>query len=138
MKESKNFIENIIDEDLSSGLKQSLLKFRFPPEPNGFLHIGHVKAICINFGLAEKYNAPIVLRFDDTNPEKEEQRYINAIKDDVSWLGFNWDEERFASDYFEQLYLWALDLIKNNKAYVDSQSSYEIANQKGTPTTPWF
>ena len=136
MKESKNFIENIIDEDLSSGLKQSLLKFRFPPEPNGFLHIGHVKAICINFGLAEKYNAPIVLRFDDTNPEKEEQRYINAIKDDVSWLGFNWDEERFASDYFEQLYLWALDLIKNNKAYVDSQSSSEIANQKGTPTTP--
>ena len=136
MKESKNFIENIIDEDLSLGLEQSLLKFRFPPEPNGFLHIGHVKAICINFGLAEKYNAPIVLRFDDTNPEKEEQRYINAIKDDVSWLGFNWDEERFASDYFEQLYLWALDLIKNNKAYVDSQSSYEIANQKGTPTTP--
>ena len=136
MKESKNFIENIIDEDLSSGLKQSLLKFRFPPEPNGFLHIGHVKAICINFGLAEKYNAPIVLRFDDTNPEKEEQRYINAIKDDVSWLGFNWDEERFASDYFEQLYLWALDLIKNNKAYVDSQSSFEIANQKGTPTIP--
>ena len=136
MKESKNFIENIIDEDLSSGFKQSLLKFRFPPEPNGFLHIGHVKAICINFGLAEKYNAPIVLRFDDTNPEKEEQRYINAIKDDVSWLGFNWDEERFASDYFEQLYLWALDLIKNNKAYVDSQSSFEIANQKGTPTTP--
>ena len=136
MKESKNFIENIIDEDLSSGLKQSLLKFRFPPEPNGFLHIGHVKAICINFGLAEKYNAPIVLRFDDTNPEKEEQRYIDAIKDDVSWLGFNWDEERFASDYFEQLYLWALDLIKNNKAYVDSQSSSEIANQKGTPTTP--
>ena len=136
MKESKNFIENIIDEDLSSGLKQSLLKFRFPPEPNGFLHIGHVKAICINFGLAEKYNAPIVLRFDDTNPEKEEQRYINSIKDDVSWLGFNWDEERFASDYFEQLYLWALDLIKNNKAYVDSQSSFEIANQKGTPTTP--
>ena len=136
MKESKNFIENIIDEDLSSGLKQSLLKIRFPPEPNGFLHIGHVKAICINFGLAEKYNAPIVLRFDDTNPEKEEQRYINAIKDDVSWLGFNWDEERFASDYFEQLYLWALDLIKNNKAYVDSQSSFEIANQKGTPTTP--
>ena len=135
MKESKNFIENIIDEDLSSGLKQSLLKFRFPPEPNGFLHIGHVKAICINFGLAEKYNAPIVLRFDDTNPEKEEQRYIDAIKDDVSWLGFNWDEERFASDYFEQLYLWALDLIKNNKAYVDSQSSFEIANQKGTPTT---
>ena len=136
MKESKNFIESIIDEDISSGLKKSVLKFRFPPEPNGFLHIGHVKAICINFGLAKKYNAPIVLRFDDTNPEKEEQRYIDAIKNDVSWLGFTWDEERFASDYFEQLYLWALDLIKNNKAYVDSQSSTEIANQKGTPTTP--
>ncbi|MDA9362139.1 glutamine--tRNA ligase/YqeY domain fusion protein [Flavobacteriaceae bacterium] len=136
MKESKNFIESIIDEDISSGLKKSVLKFRFPPEPNGFLHIGHVKAICINFGLAKKYNAPIVLRFDDTNPEKEEQRYIDAIKNDVSWLGFTWDEERFASNYFEQLYLWALDLIKNNKAYVDSQSSTEIANQKGTPTTP--
>ena len=136
MKESKNFIENIIDEDLAGGLDQSLLKFRFPPEPNGFLHIGHVKAICINFGLAKKYNAPVVLRFDDTNPEKEEQQYIDAIKKDVSWLGFNWDEERFASDYFEQLYCWALELIKKGKAYVDSQSSSEIAEQKGPPTSP--
>ena len=136
MKESKNFIENIIDEDLGSGLDQSLLKFRFPPEPNGFLHIGHVKAICVNFSLAKKYNAPVVLRFDDTNPEKEEQQYIDAIKNDISWLGFKWDEEKFASDYFEQLYLWAVDLIKNGKAYVDSQSSTEMAEQKGTPTSP--
>jgi len=136
VKESKNFIENIIDEDLGSGLDQSLLKFRFPPEPNGFLHIGHVKAICVNFSLAKKYNAPVVLRFDDTNPEKEEQQYIDAIKKDISWLGFKWDEEKFASDYFEQLYLWAVDLIKNGKAYVDSQSSTEMAEQKGTPTSP--
>ncbi|MDB9847109.1 glutamine--tRNA ligase/YqeY domain fusion protein [Flavobacteriaceae bacterium] len=136
MKESKNFIENIIDEDLASGLDQSLLKFRFPPEPNGFLHIGHVKAICVNFSLAKKYKAPVVLRFDDTNPVKEEQQYIDAIKNDISWLGFKWDEERFASDYFEQLYNWALELIKNGKAYVDSQSSTLMAEQKGTPTSP--
>jgi len=136
VKESKNFIENIIDEDLASGLDQSLLKFRFPPEPNGFLHIGHVKAICVNFSLAKKYKAPVVLRFDDTNPVKEEQQYIDAIKNDISWLGFKWDEERFASDYFEQLYNWALELIKNGKAYVDSQSSTLMAEQKGTPTSP--
>ena len=136
MKESKNFIENIIDEDLASGFDQSLLKFRFPPEPNGFLHIGHVKAICLNFSLAKKYKAPVVLRFDDTNPVKEEQQYIDAIKNDISWLGFKWDEERFASDYFEQLYNWALELIKNGKAYVDSQSSTLMAEQKGTPTSP--
>ena len=136
MKESKDFIENIIDEDLASGLDQSLLKFRFPPEPNGFLHIGHVKAICLNFSLAKKYKAPVVLRFDDTNPVKEEQQYIDAIKNDISWLGFKWDEERFASDYFEQLYNWALELIKNGKAYVDSQSSTLMAEQKGTPTSP--
>ena len=136
MKESKNFIENIIDEDLTSGLDQSLLKFRFPPEPNGFLHIGHVKAICVNFSLAKKYKAPVVLRFDDTNPVNEEQQYIDAIKKDISWLGFKWDEERFASDYFEQLYNWALELIKNGKAYVDSQSSTLMAEQKGTPTSP--
>jgi len=136
VKESKNFIEIIIDEDLASGLDQSLLKFRFPPEPNGFLHIGHVKAICVNFSLAKKYKAPVVLRFDDTNPVKEEQQYIDAIKNDISWLGFKWDEERFASDYFEQLYNWALELIKNGKAYVDSQSSTLMAEQKGTPTSP--
>ena len=134
MLESKNFIEQIIEEDLKKGLSSSKLKFRFPPEPNGFLHIGHVKAICINFSLAKKHNAPIVLRFDDTNPEKEEEKYIQAIKQDVSWLGFEWDEERYASDYFETLYNWATDLIKKGKAYIDSQSSQEIAEQKGTPT----
>ena len=134
MSESKNFIEQIIEEDLKKGLSSSKLKFRFPPEPNGFLHIGHVKAICINFSLAKKHNAPIVLRFDDTNPEKEEEKYIQAIKKDVSWLGFEWDEERYASDYFETLYNWAIDLIKKGKAYIDSQSSQEIAEQKGTPT----
>ena len=138
MLESKNFIEQIIEEDLKKGLSPSKLKFRFPPEPNGFLHIGHVKAICINFSLAKKHNAPIVLRFDDTNPEKEEEKYIQAIKQDVSWLGFEWDEERYASDYFETLYNWATDLIKKGKAYIDSQSSQEIAEQKGTPTRPGF
>ena len=135
MSEKKHFLEQIIDEDVSNGFPKAKIKFRFPPEPNGFLHIGHVKAICINFNLAKKFNAPVVLRFDDTNPEKEEQVFIDAIKKDVSWLGFNWSEERFASDYFEQLYLWAEILISNDKAYVDSQSSSQIADQKGTPTS---
>ena len=136
MSDSKNFIEQIIDEDLKNGFSSSKLKFRFPPEPNGFLHIGHVKAICINFSLAKRHNAPVVLRFDDTNPEKEEKKYIEAIKQDISWLGFQWDEERYASDYFEKLFDWALELIKNGKAYVDSQSSDKIAEQKGTPKSP--
>ena len=134
MKESKHFIENIIDEDLSSGLQKKNLKFRFPPEPNGFLHIGHVKAIWINFSLAQKYSSPVVLRFDDTNPEKEEQKYIDAIKEDVKWLGYTWKEERYASDYFTQLHSWAKTLIKQGLAYVDSQTSDTIADQKGTPT----
>ena len=136
MSNSKNFIEQIIDEDLNNGFSSSKLKFRFPPEPNGFLHIGHVKAICINFSLAKRHDAPIVLRFDDTNPEKEEKKYIDAIKQDISWLGFEWDEERYASDYFGKLFNWALDLIKDGKAYIDSQSSEKIAEQKGTPTSP--
>ena len=136
MSENKHFIEQIIDEDVSNGFPVSKIKFRFPPEPNGFLHIGHVKAICINFNLANQFNAPIILRFDDTNPEKEEQIFIDAIKEDISWLGFSWTEERFTSDYFEQLYLWAEFLIANNKAYVDSQNSSDIAVQKGTPTSP--
>ena len=135
MNENKHFIEQIIDEDVLSGFPKAKIKFRFPPEPNGFLHIGHVKAICVNFNLAKQYNAPIVLRFDDTNPEKEEQIIIDAIKNDISWLGFKWSEERFASDYFDQLYLWAEKLITNNKAYVDSQNSSLIAEQKGTPTS---
>ena len=134
MKESNHFIENIIDQDLQSGFDPQKIKFRFPPEPNGFLHIGHVKAIWINFSLAKKYNSSVVLRFDDTNPEKEEQQYIDAIKKDVSWLGYNWSEERYASDYFKQLHDWAILLINNGLAYVDSQTSEEIAEQKGTPT----
>ena len=134
MKESKHFIENIIEEDLSSGVQKKDLKFRFPPEPNGFLHIGHVKAIWINFNLAQKYSSPVVLRFDDTNPEKEEQKYIDAIKEDVKWLGYTWKEERYASDYFTQLHSWANALIKQGLAYVDSQTSDTIADQKGTPT----
>ncbi|MGB0305509.1 MAG: glutamine--tRNA ligase/YqeY domain fusion protein, partial [Flavobacteriaceae bacterium] len=134
MNPSKNFIEHIIDDDLQQGLSQESLRFRFPPEPNGFLHIGHVKAICVNFGLGQKYNAPVNLRFDDTNPAAEEQLYVDAIKNDIHWLGFTWDNECYASDYFQTLYDWAVDLIRAGKAYVDSQSSVDIANQKGTPT----
>ncbi len=131
-----NFIEDIIDDDLAQGLDQKSLRFRFPPEPNGFLHIGHASAICLNFGLGEKYNQPVNLRFDDTNPAKEEAKYVDAIKNDVEWLGYKWDNLCYASDYFQQLYDWAIDLIKNGKAYVDSQSSETIAEQKGTPTEP--
>ena len=136
MDKGKNFIEQIIDEDIKNGFKSSDLQFRFPPEPNGFLHIGHVKAIVLNFDLAKKYNAKINLRFDDTNPENEDQVYIDAIKNDITWLGYKWDKECYASDYFDTLHDWAIQLIKNEKAYVDSQSSAEIASQKGTPTEP--
>ena len=136
MNDSRNFIEIIIDQDLENGLDPDKLCFRFPPEPNGFLHVGHVKAIVLNFELAKKYNAKINLRFDDTNPENEDQKYIDAIKSDVNWLGYNWDEERYASDYFQQLYDWSLKLINEDKAYVDSQTSEEIADQKGTPKEP--
>lgn len=133
---SLNFIEHIIENDLKEGFSKDELRFRFPPEPNGYLHIGHASSICLNFGLGEKYNAPVNLRFDDTNPAKEEQQFVDAIKRDVEWLGYQWDQERYASDYFEQLYKWAIELIKLGKAYVDSQSSEEIAAQKGTPTSP--
>ena len=133
-KKAKNFIEHIIDEDLTQGLSQDKLRFRFPPEPNGFLHIGHVKAICINFGLGLTYNAPVNLRFDDTNPAKEEQQFVDAIKNDIDWLGYKWEQERYASDYFQQLYDWAVQLIEKGCAYIDSQSSEDIAHQKGTPT----
>jgi glutaminyl-tRNA synthetase len=135
-EKSLHFIEQIIEDSLSSGFPQNKLRFRFPPEPNGYLHIGHAKSICLNFGLGLKYNAPVNLRFDDTNPAKEEQEYVDAIKEDLLWLGFNWAEERYASDYFQQLYDWAIVMIKNGKAYVDSQSSEEMAIQKGTPTQP--
>jgi len=130
-----NFIEHIIEDDLSNGFKNDQLRFRFPPEPNGYLHLGHASSICLNFGLGNRYNAPVNLRFDDTNPAKEEQEYVDAIKKDVSWLGFQWDKECYASDYFQQLYDWAVALIKEGKAYVDSQTAEAIATQKGTPTS---
>jgi len=133
-KKSLNFLEQIIEEDIASGLDQSKLRFRFPPEPNGYLHIGHAASICLNFGLGLKYNAPVNLRFDDTNPAKEEQEYVDAIKHDLQWLGFEWANELYSSDYFQQLYDWAIVLIKKGKAYVDDQTSEEIAKQKGTPT----
>ncbi len=132
---SLNFIEQIIEEDLQKTHTKDELRFRFPPEPNGYLHIGHASSICLNFGLGLRYNAPVNLRFDDTNPAKEEKAYVDAIKSDVKWLGFDWDTERYASDYFQQLYDWAVQLIKNGKAYVDSQTSEAMAEQKGTPTT---
>lgn len=135
-KKSLNFIEQIIEEDLANGMPKENLRFRFPPEPNGYLHIGHTKAIGISFGLGEKYNAPVNLRFDDTNPAKEEQEYVDAIKEDISWLGYQWANELYSSDYFQQLYDWAVLMIKDGKAYVDSQSSEDMRVQKGTPTEP--
>ncbi|WP_457611161.1 glutamine--tRNA ligase/YqeY domain fusion protein [Lutibacter sp.] len=133
-KKSLNFLEQIIEEDLANGLPKEKLRFRFPPEPNGYLHIGHAASICLNFGLGLKYDAPVNLRFDDTNPAKEEQEYVDAIKHDISWLGFKWDKELYSSNYFQQLYDWAVELIKEGKAYVDNQTSEEMAIQKGTPT----
>ncbi|WP_373018487.1 glutamine--tRNA ligase/YqeY domain fusion protein [Muriicola sp.] len=135
-KKSLNFIEHIVEEDLANGFPKSSLRFRFPPEPNGYLHIGHASSICLNFGLGLRYSAPVNLRFDDTNPVKEEKEYVDAIKRDVSWLGFTWESECYASDYFQQLYEWAIELIRDGKAYVDSQTSEEMAAQKGTPTEP--
>lgn len=135
-EKSLNFIEQIIEEDLKNGLPNDKLRFRFPPEPNGYLHVGHASAICLNFGLGLNYNAPVNLRFDDTNPSKEEQEYVDAIKRDVEWLGFKWDRECYASDYFQELYDWAVVLIKKGKAYVDNLSSEEMAKLKGTPTQP--
>ncbi len=135
-EKSLNFIEQIIEDDLKNGLSKDKLRFRFPPEPNGYLHVGHASAICLNFGLGSDYKAPVNLRFDDTNPSKEEQEYVDSIKRDVEWLGFKWDKECYASDYFQQLYDWAVELIKKDKAYVDSQTSEEMAQQKGTPTQP--
>ena len=136
VKKSLNFIEQIIEEDLKNNYKQHDLKFRFPPEPNGYLHIGHAKSICLNFGLGGKYSAPVNLRFDDTNPNKEEQEFVDAIKEDLLWMGYKWEKECYASDYFQQLYDWAVEMIKNEDAYVDSQTSALIAEQKGTPTKP--
>ena len=129
-----HFIEQIIEDDLSNGFDTSKIRFRFPPEPNGFLHVGHLKAIALNFNLGQRYNAPVNLRFDDTNPVKENQEFVDAIKENIEWLGFSWDKECYASDYFQQLYDWAYYLVKEGKAYIDSQDSEAMATQKGTPT----
>ncbi|WP_069659569.1 glutamine--tRNA ligase/YqeY domain fusion protein [Arcticibacter eurypsychrophilus] len=131
---SLNFIEEIIEEDIRNGKNDGRVHTRFPPEPNGYLHIGHAKSICLNFGLARKYNGKTNLRFDDTNPEKEETEYVESIKEDVRWLGFEWEEELYASDYFDQIYSFAVKLIEKGLAYVDDSSPDEIALQKGTPT----
>ncbi len=136
-RKSLNFIESIIEEDLKNNKNNGVVYTRFPPEPNGYLHIGHAKSICLNFGLAQKYNGKTNLRFDDTNPEKEEVEYVDSIKEDVRWLGFEWEgEARFASDYFDQLYEWAVKLIKQGDAYVDDQKPELISQQRGTPTKP--
>ena len=133
-KASLHFIEQIIEDDLLNGFDPSKIRFRFPPEPNGFLHVGHLKAIALNFNLGQRYNAPVNLRFDDTNPVKESQEFVDAIKENIEWLGFSWDKECYASDYFQQLFDWAVYLIKEGKAYVDSQDAETMAQQKGTPT----
>jgi glutaminyl-tRNA synthetase len=133
---SLNFIEEIIEEDLRMGKNNGRVHTRFPPEPNGYLHIGHAKSICLNFGLAKKYNGKTNLRFDDTNPTTEDTEYVESIKADVRWLGFEWENELYASDYFDVIYAFALNLIKKGLAYVDDSTSEEIAAQKGTPTEP--
>ncbi len=133
-KKSMNFIEEIVANDLSEGLNNGRLQTRFPPEPNGYLHIGHAKAICMDFGVAQKYGGVCNLRFDDTNPQKEDTEYVDAILEDITWLGFKWGNVYYASDYFQQLWDFAVRLIKEGKAYVDEQSSEQIAQQKGTPT----
>jgi glutaminyl-tRNA synthetase len=134
-KASLNFIEQIVEDDLKSA-KHTSVQTRFPPEPNGYLHIGHAKSICLNFGLAKKYNGKCNLRFDDTNPEKESEEYVNSIKENVEWLGFKWDGEYYASDYFETLYGYAITLIKKGSAYVDDLSQEQFNKIKGTPTVP--
>lgn len=133
---SLNFIEEIVEADIAAGKHDGRVLTRFPPEPNGYLHIGHAKAICLNFGLAQRYNGKTNLRFDDTNPVKEDVEYVDSIKEDVKWLGFEWAEELYASDYFDKLYELAVELIKQNLAYVDDSTAEEIAVQKGTPTEP--
>lgn len=135
-KKSLNFIEEIVEKDIQEGKAGGRIQTRFPPEPNGYLHIGHAKAICMDFGIAEKYNGICNLRFDDTNPTKEDVEYVDAIKEDIAWLGFKWGNIYYASDYFQQLWDLAIKLIKDGKAYVDEQSAETIAEQKGTPTTP--
>lgn len=135
-KKVLNFIENFVESDLAEGKNGGRIQTRFPPEPNGYLHIGHAKAICLDFGIAERYNGKCNLRFDDTNPVKEDVEYVDSIKEDIQWLGFQWENIYYASDYFQQLWDFAIRLIKENKAYIDEQSAEEIARQKGTPTQP--
>lgn len=134
-EKSLNFLEEIIENDLKAGRYKQIIT-RFPPEPNGYLHVGHAKSICLNFGLAQKYGGYTNLRFDDTNPVTEDVEYVESIKNDIRWLGFQWKNELYASDYFEQLYEFAVRLIKKGLAYVDDSTSEEIARQKGTPTEP--
>ena len=135
-KKSLSFVEQFVEEDLAAGKNGGRIQTRFPPEPNGYLHIGHAKAICMDFGVAEKYNGVCNLRFDDTNPSKENNEYVENILHDISWLGFKWGNIYYASDYFERLWEFAVWMIKQGKAYVDEQTSEQIAQQKGTPTTP--
>lgn len=135
-KKSLNFIEQIVENDLKEGLNDGRIQTRFPPEPNGYLHIGHAKAICMDFGIAQKYGGVCNLRFDDTNPVKEDVEYVDSIKEDIQWLGFQWENLYYASDYFQQLHDLAIRFIKEGKAYVDEQSAETIAQQKGTPTEP--
>src|SRR5688572_13042908 len=132
---SLNFLEEIVEEDLRNGKHKSIVT-RFPPEPNGYLHMGHATSICLNFGLSKKYGGYTNLRFDDTNPVTEEIEYVESIKDDIRWLGFEWKNEHYASDYFDELYEYAVRLINKGLAYVDDSSSEEIAAMKGTPTEP--
>ena len=133
-KKSLSFVEQIVEKDLEEGKNNKRIQTRFPPEPNGYLHIGHAKAICMDFGVAENYHGICNLRFDDTNPSKEDTEYVDSILNDISWLGFKWGNVYYASDYFQQLWDFAIWLIKQGKAYVDEQSSETIAAQKGTPT----
>ena len=130
-----NFLEEIIESDLKAGKFDSIIT-RFPPEPNGYLHLGHAKSICINFGLAQKYGGKTNLRFDDTNPTKEDTEYVDSIKEDIRWMGFSWENERYASDYFDQLYEWAEQMILNGQAYVDDQTQEEISKGRGTIDRP--
>ncbi|MCP9746939.1 glutamate--tRNA ligase family protein, partial [Lacihabitans sp. CS3-21] len=133
---SLNFVEEIVEADLKSGKHNGRLLTRFPPEPNGYLHIGHAKSICLNFGLAQKYGGGTNLRFDDTNPVTEDTEYVDSIKNDLRWLGFNWTNEMYASDYFDQLFKYAKKLITKGLAYVDDSSAEEMATQKGSPNAP--
>ena len=133
---SLNFLEEIIEDDLNNGKNEGRVLTRFPPEPNGYLHIGHAKSICLNFGIAQKHNGKTNLRFDDTNPSTEDTEYVDSIREDIHWLGFEWNKELYSSDYFDQLYEFAVILIKNGWAYVDDSTAEEIAAAKGTPTEP--